>query len=98
MYFRPLLLSIAAAFTVVISAPVSAACPPGAKPPCVNFDSLPQISQDIVAREQPALGAKKAAAAPSFPYLEKAPYTGPTVGFTKTVKPAPTVGYKWSID
>jgi hypothetical protein len=35
-----------------------AACPPGAARNCVNFDSVPQISQQIVAKEHVAPAAK----------------------------------------
>jgi hypothetical protein len=62
---------------------------------CVDFGMVPQVSQQIVASEHIATPAK-----PS-PDREPAnqPYTGPTVGTAAAgVRPAPTIGYKWSLD
>ena len=58
----------------------------------VNLDSVPDIASKIV-NEEP-VGAKqgKSATEPTAP----APYTGPIVGVTSE-KPAPTVGYSWSL-
>jgi hypothetical protein len=81
------------------------ACPPGqspGRPPsrshsqsrnCVDFDRVPQISQQIVAGERVAAPRK------TTPSAEPTPtYTGPALGMSKTVRPTPTVGYHWAID
>ena len=70
-----------------------AACPHGQSRNCLDLDAVPQISQGIVAREQVAPAPKTAPAAEP-----QAHYTGPTVGLSKTVRQAPTVGYIWSIN
>jgi hypothetical protein len=65
---------------------------------CVDLNSLPQISAQIVAREPLAAPGKTP---PQPPDADKTPYTGPSVGLTKLdpgVKPTPTVGYRWSLD
>jgi hypothetical protein len=81
------------------------ACPPGgsnSQPPgqshsqsrnCVDFDRVPQISQQIVAGERVAAPHKTTPAAEPTPT-----YTGPALGISKTVRPTPTVGYRWAID
>jgi hypothetical protein len=58
----------------------------------VNLNSVPDIASKIVGEE--TVGAKpgKPAIEPTAP----APYTGPIVGVTSG-KPAPTVGYSWSL-
>ena len=66
---------------------------------CVDFDTLPQISEHIVAAEPGAAPAKAAPVAPPLP--DNPAYNGPTLGLSKPdpgVRPAPTVGYKWSLD
>src|SRR5579863_10434062 len=81
------------------------ACPPGQPPGqshsqshsqsrnCVDFDRVPQISQQIVAGERVAAPLK------TTPSAEPTPtYTGPALGLSKTVRPTPTVGYHWAID
>ena len=77
------------------------ACPPGQPPGqlhsqsgnCVDFGRVPQISQQIVAGERVAAPLK------TTPSAEPTPtYTGPAVGFSKTVRPTPTLGYRWAID
>ena len=69
-----------------------AACPPGQTRNCVNFDLVPQISQQIVAQD---------ATTPASKALPRAdpdkPYTGPTVGIAPGVRRAPTVGYRWAL-
>ena len=69
-----------------------AACPPGQTRNCVNFDLVPQISEQIVAQE-PVTAATKtlSRAAPDKPY------TGPTVGVAPGVRRGPTVGYRWAL-
>jgi len=54
---------------------------------------VPQISQQIVARDQAAPVAKTATGAST-----DTPYTGPTVGLTPTPRRFPTLGYHWSFD
>jgi hypothetical protein len=66
---------------------------------CVDFNALPQISEHIVAAEPAATPIKAAPAAPPDPVNPT--YYGPTLGLSKPdpgVRPAPTVGYKWSLD
>lgn len=69
------------------------ACPAGQSRNCVDLETVPQISQQIVAGERIAAPAKTAPAAEP-----QAPYTGPTVGLSRTVRQTPMVGYRWSID
>jgi hypothetical protein len=81
------------------------ACPPGQPPGqshsqlhsqsgnCVDFDRVPQISQQIVAGERVAAPLKTTPSAEPT-----STYTGPAVGFSKTVRPTPTLGYHWAID
>jgi hypothetical protein len=71
-----------------------AACPPGSARNCVNFDSVPQISQQIVTKEHVAPAAKGAPTAGA-----EAPYTGMTVGVPKnSTGRGATVGYRWAFD
>ena len=60
---------------------------------CVNLDGVPQISQQIVADERIATAPKTAPAAEPAPA-----YTGPSLGVSKMLRRAPTVGYRWAID
>jgi hypothetical protein len=83
---------IAAALAVTAGA-AWAACPPGKAAGCFNLDLTPKVSQDIVGTE--GLPVRPRAAPAS---AEKAPYTGPTVGFSDRLRRAPEIGYKWSID
>ena len=78
---------------LLCSASVNAACLPGTSGKCINFDTLPQISQQVAGKDSATAAAKKAAA--SSP---DAPYTGLTVGVAPNVRRAPTVGYRWSFD
>jgi hypothetical protein len=71
-----------------------AACPPGAAGNCVNLDTVPQISQQIVAKEHVAPAAKGAPNTGT-----EAPYTGMTVGVPKnSTGRGATVGYRWAFD
>jgi len=90
--------------TVLLSAAALAACPPtgaqskthGTLSSCLDLSTVPQISGKIVAA-QPLPPAK--AITPID--LDDKPYTGPKVGLTKPepgVRPAPTLGYHWSLD
>ena len=82
--------TIAAA--LVVGTGALAACPPGQTRNCVNFDIVPQISQQIVAKE-PVTPANKL-----VPRADPdTPYSGPTVGLAPNVRRAPTVGYKWAL-
>jgi hypothetical protein len=75
------------------NAGAEAACPPKQTRDCViNLDTVPEISREIVSSERVA--PKKAGPSTDT----KAPYTGPTVGLTPTVRQYPTVGYRWSFD
>ncbi len=70
-----------------------AACPAGKTRNCVNFDLLPQISQQIVAAEHIPAPPKTA------PTPEKVQgYTGPTIGAAPNLGRAPEVGYRWAIN
>lgn len=69
-----------------------AACPPGQTRNCVNFDLVPQISEQIVSQEPSAAGANAGPRAKA-----DTPYTGPTVGIAPGVRRAPTVGYRWAL-
>jgi hypothetical protein len=60
---------------------------------CLDLDLVPQISQQIGASEHIATRPKTAP-----PADQKPAYTGPTVGVSRTVRQAPTVGYRWAID
>jgi hypothetical protein len=66
---------------------------PGQSNNCLDLNFVPRISQEIVAGEHLAAPPKTAPAAAPTPA-----YTGPTVGVSRTVRQAPTVGYRWSID
>jgi hypothetical protein len=86
--------SITIAVALLAAAGVaSAACPPGKTQGCVNLDLTPKVSQDIVGGEGLSIRPKVAPAS-----AEKAPYTGPTVGFSDRLRRAPEIGYKWSLD
>ena len=69
------------------------ACPHGQSRNCLDLETVPQISQRIVAQEHTS-PAPKAARAPGAPQA----YTGPTVGLSRTVRQLPTVGYIWATD
>ena len=92
--------AIVAAF-LLGSGTAFSACPPGqsraAQPraghDCLDLDLVPQISQQIGASEHIATRPKTAPLAD-----QKPAYTGPTVGVSRTVRQAPTVGYRWAID
>jgi hypothetical protein len=62
-------------------------------PEVINFNSVPAISQQIVAEEHTDQKPQKLTIDPLTP----APYTGPTFG-TSLGKRAPTIGYQWSLE
>ena len=57
----------------------------------VNLNSVPDIASKIVSEEPISAKQDKPATETTAP-----PYTGPIVGVTSG-KPAPTVGYSWSL-
>ena len=59
----------------------------------VNLNAVPDIARKIVGEEPISARQNKSATEPTAP----APYTGPIVGVTSG-KPAPTVGYSWSLE
>ena len=64
---------------------------------CVDLNGVPQISEQIIAAEPRGMPVKK----PAYTPPESTRYEGPTLGLSKLepgVKPAPTVGYHWSLD
>ena len=61
-------------------------------PPKIDFDSVPDISNRIVAGEPQAPQPEK----PKIEPPDSTPYTGPMIGVSKNAH-APTVGYYWSI-
>jgi hypothetical protein len=64
---------------------------------CVDFNALPQISEHIAAAEPASAPVKTTPA----PVPDDPAYNGPTLGLSKPnpgIRPAPTVGYKWSLD
>ena len=85
------------AASLLAASPAWSACPPGQSPSqsrnCVNLDGVPQISQQIVADERIATARKTAPSAEPIPA-----YTGPSLGVSKMLRRAPTVGYRWAID
>ena len=85
------------AASLLAGSPAWSACPAGQSPSqsrnCVNLDGVPQISQQIVADERIATVPKTAPAAEPTPA-----YTGPSLGVSKMLRRAPTVGYRWAID
>ena len=102
------------AFAVFVSIALAtagavAACPPEypkTHPPskphpqannCVDLNAVPQISEHVVAAEPPVPPSK----APAYVAPTPAQYEGPTLGMTKPdpgVRPAPTIGYHWSLE
>jgi len=85
------------AASVLGSSTAWSACPPGQSRNCVDLETVPQISQQIVAGERLATPPKTAPAAEPAPGYT-GPTLGPTVGAGHAVRRAPTVGYRWSID
>ena len=59
----------------------------------VNLNSVPDIASKIVNEEPISAKQGKSATEPTTPV----PYTGPIVGVTSG-KPAPKVGYSWSLE
>ncbi len=63
---------------------------------CIDLSTVPQISDHVVAAVPAGPIAKKQYSPPAATR-----YEGPTVGLSKLepgVKPAPTVGYHWSLE
>jgi hypothetical protein len=95
---------------VLIGTGAFAACPPEPVKPhhapsktkpqannCFDLNGVPEISAHVVAAE-PATAIPKA---PGYVPPEPTKYEGPTLGMTKPdpgVRPAPTVGYHWSLE
>ena len=66
---------------------------------CVDLGSLPEISAHVVAVETAGQPAK--AKTPIYVPSAATPYEGPTLTLTKpepSARPAPTVGYHWSLN
>lgn len=94
---------IAAILAIAVTATMpgataEAACAPKSSYRCVdtglpvNLNVVPEITNKIVGEEPISAKQGRPAAEPAAP----APYTGPIVGVTSG-KPAPTVGYSWSL-
>jgi hypothetical protein len=81
------------AASVLVGGTAWSACQPGKSRNCVNLDLVPPISQQIGGGAHVAPRRLTVPAA-----VPKKPYTGPTVGLAPTVRPTPTVGYRWAID
>ena len=64
-------------------------------PATINFDAVPEISNQIVSQEPVAPAPLKVKAAPATE--PPSPYTGPMVGVDSRSR-TPTVGYYWSLD
>jgi hypothetical protein len=63
---------------------------------CVNLNTVPQISENIVATERTPQATK-----PGYTPPPETKYEGPTLGLSKpdpAVKPIPTVGYHWALE
>lgn len=78
---------------VLVGGTAWSACRPEKSRNCVNLDLVPQMSQQTVGGAHVAPRRVTAPAA-----VPTKPYTGPTVGLAPTVRPTPTVGYRWAID
>ena len=63
-------------------------------PAVINFNSVPEISKQIVSEEKPAQSPQKLTTDPPAP----TPYTGPIVGTNPRPGRTPTVGYYWSFE
>ena len=91
------ILGIAVA-AALLGAAATAACPAKSPHPCVdagspvNLNSVPDIARKIVSEEPTSAKQDKPATEPAG----AAPYSGPIVGVTSG-KPAPKVGYSWSL-
>jgi len=70
-----------------------AACKPGPTRDCINLDLVPQITEQIAGGTRTTAPSKQ-----TTDTAAKPAYTGPIVGLTPTVRPTPTVGYRWSLD
>jgi hypothetical protein len=92
------ILAIAVAATM-LGMPANAACTAKSSYQCadtgtpVNLNSVPDITSKIVGEEPTSARQNRLTTEPTAP----APYTGPIVGVTSG-KPAPKVGYSWSLE
>ncbi len=92
------ILAIAVAATMPVAA-ATAACAAKSSYRCVdtgspvNLNVVPEIMSKIVGAEPVSAKQDRPAAEPAA----SAPYTGPIVGVTSG-KPAPKVGYSWSLE
>ncbi|HEY1796160.1 MAG TPA: hypothetical protein VGG57_08570 [Stellaceae bacterium] len=84
-------LGIASALLWVTAA--SAACLPTKQRGCVDLSAIPNIAQQVVGAEKPPTPTEKAP-----PTLPPSGYTGPMIGFSKAVRRAPEISYRWQID
>jgi len=87
------LCAAAVAALMLGSGAAGAACKPGPTRDCINLDLVPQITEQIAGGTQSATPSKR-----TNETAAKPAYTGPIVGLTPTVRPTPTVGYRWSLD
>jgi len=78
---------------VAAAGPAGAACTLSQSAKCVDLDAVPQISEQIVARERFVAPPKSAPRA-----NPDTPYTGPTIGVNRQLRQAPEVGYRWAIN
>jgi len=63
-------------------------------PATINFNSVPEISNNIVNEEK----IKQAPLKNPAEGLPSTPYTGPMIGTSPRPGRTPTVGYYWSLD
>src|SRR5262249_35137496 len=63
-------------------------------PAKINFNSVPEISEQIVGQEKITQKSQKLNADPPA----AAPYRGPTIGASPLRSKVPTVGFSWSLD
>ncbi len=96
----PAILAITVVAALTTAEAGSGSCPPESSRNClkspavINFNSVPEISKQIVSEEKPAQRAQKLTIDPSAP----TPYTGPMVGTNPRPGRTPTVGYYWSFE
>jgi len=90
-------LAMSVAASLLTGGAAWSACPPSQTPSqsrnCVDLGSVPQISDKIVAGERVATPPKTAPVTAA-----DSAYTGPSLGVSKMIRRAPTVGYQWAID
>ena len=83
--------AVVAVFAFGAGAVSAQQCPAGSRN-CLNLDLLPQISQQVGGDQRLDQPEKRATPATSTPY------SGPIVGLSPTVRPTPTVGYRWRFE